>query len=155
MEVLTVVLLVGLGIILLLLEFFVVPGITIFGFAGFAAVIGGIYFAFDYFGQMGGMYAILGSSLAIGIMLYLAFKAKTWDKAMLKTDISGKVDSIDPNEVKQGDTGKTVSRLAPIGKIIINEKYYEGKSIDSFIDHGVDIEVVKVEMTQIIVKPKK
>ena len=87
--------------------------------------------------------------------IYLAFKAKTWDKAMLKTDISGKVDSIDPNEVKQGDTGKTVSRLAPIGKIIINEKYYEGKSIDSFIDHGVDIEVVKVEMTQIIVKPKK
>lgn len=155
METFTVIILIAVGILLILLEFFAVPGITVFGIGGLGCMIAGVYIAYDFFGQIGGLYALLGAAGSLGAVLYFAFKSKTWDKVMLKKKIESKVESTDEDAIKVGDTGKTISRLAPIGKIQVGDKYYEGKSIDKFIDQDEEIVVVKVLKTQIIVKPKK
>ncbi|MBN2681436.1 MAG: hypothetical protein JXR58_02935 [Bacteroidales bacterium] len=154
METLTVIALILIGIVLLLLEFLVVPGVTVFGISGIGTIAAGIYFSYEYFGSEGGLTALIGSFLAMGAVFYYAFKSKTWDKVMLKTGIVGKVDSISEEKVKPGDTGVSIGRLAPIGKVQVNGEYYEGKSIDNFIDHNIEITVVKVLSTQLIVKPK-
>ena len=54
--------------------------------------------------------------------------------------------------VRVGDTGMTVSRLAPMGKVEIGGKIYEAKSMDSYIDPRREVEVVGFENFNIIVR---
>ena len=56
------------------------------------------------------------------------------------------------DQVKAGDRGTTLTRLAPMGKILVNEMVREAKSIEGFIDEHSDIEVVAIEGTRISVK---
>jgi membrane-bound ClpP family serine protease len=49
----------------------------------------------------------------------------------------------------------TVSRLAPIGKILIHGKIMEGKSEFGLIDENREIEVVHVNESTIIVQEVK
>jgi membrane-bound ClpP family serine protease len=64
------------------------------------------------------------------------------------------VNVIKENAVRAGDSGKTVSRLAPAGKAMINGEYYEVHTIGEFIDPGSEIVVTKVEFNKITVKLK-
>jgi membrane-bound ClpP family serine protease len=49
----------------------------------------------------------------------------------------------------------TVSRLAPIGKILIHDKLMEGKSEFGLIDENREIEVVYVNESTVIVQEIK
>ena len=55
-------------------------------------------------------------------------------------------------ELKVGDRGTTLSRLAPMGKVQIEGRTYEAKSVDCFIDQQSPIEVVGFENFSVIVK---
>jgi len=75
---------------------------------------------------------------------------------MLKTNIKGTVDTdITKDQIQVGDKGSTLTRLAPMGKIIVNELVREAKSIEGYIDEHTEIEVVSVRGTRISVKPVK
>jgi len=150
-----VIILIALGILLILLEFLVIPGTTIAGIGGLLFMAGGIYVSYTYLGSTAGHYTLLGTLLFVIISVYYVLKSKTWKKMMLKTSIDSKVDSVDEEVVKAGDTGITVTRLNPVGKVRINDIYFEAKSLDKFIDHDAEVEVVKILKTQIIVKLKK
>lgn len=71
---------------------------------------------------------------------------------ILDSTILGKIESINSN-IKVGDTGKTIGRLAPGGKVRVNGEVVEAKSTGAFIDHNTEIEVIKILTTQIIVEP--
>ena len=71
---------------------------------------------------------------------------------MLESKLEGRVNIVDVI-VKAGDSGKTVTRLAPIGKVEVNGEYYEAKSTDNIIDANTEITVVKVLSDKLIVKP--
>jgi membrane-bound ClpP family serine protease len=71
---------------------------------------------------------------------------------MLHTEVDGKANLIDRNTVNPGDVGKTVSRLIPMGKALINNEYYEVSTFGEVIDPGQEIEVVKIENNKIFVK---
>jgi membrane-bound ClpP family serine protease len=75
---------------------------------------------------------------------------------MLKTNIQGTVDKdLSEDQVKDGDRGTALTRLAPMGKILVNDLVREAKSTEGFIDEHTDIEVVSIEGTRISVKPIK
>jgi membrane-bound ClpP family serine protease len=84
-------------------------------------------------------------------------KSGTWKRVMLTSEIDGKVDLIhkDEGKIKAGDLGVTVTRLNPVGKVIVNGEYYEAKSQDKLIDQNIEIEVIIVESNRLIVKPIK
>ena len=73
----------------------------------------------------------------------------------LKTGIDGKVDPLKGLSIKVGDTGKTTSRLAPMGKVKINGAVIEAKTNDEFIDQGVEVVVLEVFNTNILVETVK
>ena len=81
-------------------------------------------------------------------------RSKTWNKRSLHYEIDGKVNVVDTAGIKQGDKGIALSRLAPIGKILIHGKIVEAKSEFGLIDEQKEIEVVSVEQSSIIVKNK-
>jgi membrane-bound ClpP family serine protease len=57
--------------------------------------------------------------------------------------------------LKVGDTGKTIGRLAPMGKIKVNGEVVEAQSTGTFIDPHTEIRILKINSNQIIVEPIK
>jgi len=92
--------------------------------------------------------------LLSAITVYLALKSKTWNRIMLRTEISGKVNEIDAEKVNPGDCGKTVSRLCPGGKALINDEYFEVHTNGEFIDQETEIEITHLADNKIFVKRK-
>ena len=64
---------------------------------------------------------------------------------MLKAEVQGTATSVEEHTVEVGQFGVTSSRLAPMGKALINDKYYEVHSSGPFIDENEEIVVVKTE----------
>lgn len=156
MSVTLLIFLILLGILLFLVEFLLVPGVTVAGIGGAILLVGGVIMAYHYHGTAVGNYMLIGTVLVSFITVFLVLKSGTWRKIMLQDNISGKVNIVDQPEsgVKIGDTGKSVTRLNPMGKVMVNGKYFEAQSLNKFIDQKSDIEVIKVLSNKLVVKLK-
>jgi membrane-bound ClpP family serine protease len=73
----------------------------------------------------------------------------------LKTTVDGKMDQLEGITIKEGDTGTSVSRLAPSGKAMINNDIVEVHTYGEFIDQDNEIIVISVKDNKIIVTLKK
>ncbi|MGE4586093.1 MAG: hypothetical protein AB7D05_01995 [Mangrovibacterium sp.] len=155
MTVLIILFLIFLGILLLLLEFAVVPGITIAGIGGALLLGASIYLAFITYGTAAGLVNIAFILIAVPLLFLRFFKGATGKKMILESEISGKAKELAAGAIKPGDKGITAGRLAPIGKVRIKNQLVEGKSQGEFIDQQVGVRVVEVLRTQIIVEPIK
>jgi len=150
-----IIFLIILGLLLFIVEFMLIPGVTIAGIGGAVCLITAIVFSFASYGTTVGL-LVLGITVLVMIVLtVLMLKSGTWNKFMLKTAIDGKVDTVGAGEgkVKAGDRGVTVTRLAPGGKVLVNGEYFEAKSIDILVDPRQEIEVVRIDDNKLIVKP--
>lgn len=154
MSTLAIVLLIIVGLVLLIIEFFMLPGITIAGVAGSIFVAGGIVMAYKYFGIPGGHWTLFATLVAMALLFYISFRAKTWDRLSLKSSIDSSVETVQEEAIKPGEIGTTISRLNPVGKAKINNHIVEAQCPGQFINENEEIEVVKVFKTYIIVKPK-
>jgi len=155
MTILIILLLIALGIILLLLEFAVIPGFTVFGIGGIALLGYSVYLAFLYYGNLAGILTVIFIITLIPILFFKFMKSKAGKKMQLDTKITSVVDVLEKEHFKVGDQGKAISRLAPIGKVDINSHIVEGKSTGDFIDNGATIEVVSIQDNKLIVKQIK
>ncbi len=155
MSVALVIILIVIGLALIVVEVVVLPGITVAGVAGVLLIGCGIFFTYKSLGSTAGTYALIGTSILFIIFLIYALRAKTWDRLSLHSEIDGKVNVVDVNDIKVGDKGRTLSRLAPIGKVMIHDKIVEGKSEFGLIDENKEIEVVQVDESTIIVHENK
>ncbi|MRT91862.1 NfeD family protein [Ancylomarina sp. 16SWW S1-10-2] len=155
MTIFIIVLLLVLGIVLILLELFVLPGITVAGIAGVAMMLCGIYLSYNHYGNMIGHLTVLGSVIFSLLALWLALKSGTWERLMLKTEIDSKVDKIDENLIAIGDEGVCLSRLAPMGQVRINKHIVEAKSTGVYVDEKTKVKVIKIVDKVIVVKPLK
>lgn len=156
MSVTVIILLILLGIVLFLVEFLLVPGVTVAGISGAILLVGSVILAYHYHGPVVGNYILLFTIVFSIASIYFALKSKTWRKVMLTSNIDSRVDTISPNQdrIKAGDEGETVTRLNPMGKVMVREEVFEGKALDSFIDQRTPIVVIRVENNRLIVKPK-
>ena len=153
MSLLIIILLILTGILLLLAEILLIPGITVAGVGGVLFVVAGIFFGYNEYGSVGGNIIAFSTFLLVLLSVVLALRSKTWKKTVLDTDITGKIQSVSELDIKVGDQGITSSRLAPMGKIKINKTFIEAKAASGFIDEKTPVEVVKVLNTNVIVKP--
>jgi membrane-bound ClpP family serine protease len=151
-----IILLIILGIFLFVIEFLLVPGITVAGVGGLVLTVLGVYKAFEDYGTETGIWVLLGTLLLSVFVIAFSLRARTWKRFMLNTNVKGSVDeSVVSDNIHPGDTGEAVTRLAPIGKVMINDQVREAKSIEGYVDAHTKIEVVSIEGYQIKVKPKK
>ena len=151
-----IIILIVLGILLFVIEFLLVPGVTIAGIGGLILTVFGVYKAFEDYGASVGVWVLIGTILLSVFVIAMSLRARTWNRLMLKTDVKGTVDKdITEDQVKTGDHGTTLTRLAPMGKILINDLVREAKSTEGYIEEHSDIEIVSIEGTRISVKPVK
>ncbi len=148
-----IIILILLGLVLILFEFLVLPGTNISGIVGLILILSGIYFAYKNLGTPEAHYILAVSFIIIVISLILILRSNTWQRLSLKSTIDGKVENLETKTITPGDKGKTLTRLAPVGTVMVNNNTFEGKSGHKFIDPNTPIEVIKVEGNQLIVKP--
>ncbi len=154
MELLFVLLLLFLGIVFILLEVIVFPGITISGIAGFILLSLGIYFAYAEYGQTIGHITLAGTVLLAIIAAVLAFRYNAWKKIALETKLEGKINALKDANLQEGDEGITISRLAPMGSVKIQGRIFEAKCREGYLENGVAIEVVRIQPNLLIIKKK-
>ncbi len=150
-----IIVLILIGLLFLILETLVVPGTTVVGIFGFALLAFSIYKSYAVYGATAGHITLGSTAVLTLILLFFAIRSKTWNKLMLKSNISSKVNTIDEEKLKKGDVGETVSRLVTGGKAKINGEFYEVHSTGAFIDQHSKIVVTKIEANKIYVKLKK
>ena len=155
MSVTLIIILIVVGLALMVVEVVVLPGITVAGIAGALLIGCGVFLTFKWFGGTAGTFSLIGTGILFIIFLIYVVRAKTWDRLSLHSEIDSRVNVVDTNDIKTGDKGMTVSRLAPIGKILIHGKIMEGKSEFGLIDENREIEVVHVNESTIIVQESK
>lgn len=147
-----ILILIAIGLILVILEVMVIPGTTIAGILGFAALGIAIWQTFVSQGNLAGAITLLSTILISIVILYFSLKSKTWKKLMLNKEIDAKVNLVEADKVMPGIKGISISRLAPGGNIEINGEYYEAQTFGEFIDPGKEVIVVKIDHSKIFVK---
>lgn len=147
--------LIVLGIFFMIIEVYLIPGISIAGIAGVACMAGGIVLAYTHLGTTGGTWTLGITIVVLGLVLYWFFRSKTLDRMALKSEISSKTEPFQGLTVAIGDTGVAISRLAPIGKIVINGKTIEGRSENEMIDENTPIVVTEVGTYNVLVRAIK
>ena len=152
-----IIFLVLLGVFFLVVEMMLLPGVTIGTILSIISYAVAVYIGFDRFGITGGGITGGGITLAAVIIVSLvaiiiSLRGKTWRRLSLKQKIESSSMETPSDTVKVGDRGTTLSRLSPMGKILIDGRVYEAKSIDAYIDQRSEVEVVGFENFTVIVK---
>ncbi|MCT4616263.1 MAG: NfeD family protein [Marinifilaceae bacterium] len=142
------------GLVLLLLEFLVIPGISVAAIGGILMISGGVYLAYNKLDTNTAHIILVSTIFLVALTCYYSLRAKTWDKLMLKTNIEAKIEYNKNKDINIGDEATTISRLCPMGNIKIKGQVIEAKSIDGFIDENKKVEIVSINSNQIIVKLK-
>ena len=142
------------GLLFLVLEILVIPGTGVAGIIGFILMGIGIWQAYSVYGSAAGHYTLAGTIVLTVLMLILALRSKTWKKIMLKKNITSKVNVIEDGKIAVGDEGKSISRLAPMGKALFGNDFYEVATTGEFLDNGENIVIEKIDGNRIIVKRK-
>lgn len=156
LHIIVVIAVILLGILFMMIEIFLLPGISIAGIAGAIFIVGGITYSYMFIGSTAGNITLAASAVAMGGSFVGLLKSKSLRKISLDTNIENTVDNSNLLKISVGDTGSTISRLNPIGKVLVNDVEAEGKSFDGeFIEEDTEIEVVKVETYNVLVKRKQ
>ena len=154
MDILINILLVLIGVVLIILEIFFLPGITVAGFSSLIFFGGGIYYAFVNLGTTAGYVTIAASVVACVVGIIWFMRSKSLDRISLKTDIDSVIPTQVNDSIKVGDEGIALSRLNPMGTVLIGTVQVEGKTREDFIDEGSSVIVERVERTSVIVRKK-
>lgn len=148
----------GAGMVLLLLEAFVIPGFGLTGISGILCVcfsiimvFGGIYTAMNAIAQM-----LVYSALIMLILFKWGPKFKLLDKFVLKEQLSTAQGCVAVN-LNEFDhlinlEGVAVSPCRPAGIVKIGDERYDVVSDGDFIEKGARVIVRKVEGNNIVVR---
>ncbi|MBR4148779.1 MAG: serine protease [Rikenellaceae bacterium] len=151
-----IVLLVILGAIFLMAELVLLPGVSIGGILALCCDVAAGYFAFAWYGSTAGWAAIAVIFLVAIVVTIISLRATTWQKLSLRQQItSSSMDTPQEHNVRVGDRGVAITRLAPMGKVEIAGHVFEAKSTTELIDQQSEIEVTGFENFNIIVKKVK
>ena len=153
MNLLIIIFLVILGIVLLLIEVTILPGITVAGVGSFLVLVYSVYLAFTSYGSLVGFITLAFVLIVSPLLVYYFFKGKAGKSMVLNTVITGVANEIDTERVKIGDIGVTIGRLAPMGKIKVNDEVIEVRSTGAFINPGEKVRIIHIEKSLITVEP--
>jgi len=153
LEWLSVVLLIGVGLILITLEMIFIPGTTILGIVGLVCMIIGVFLSFQYFGSgVGWTVLTLSSVVGLGALIY-SLRSGVWDKFALNKSNDSHFNEEFPVEIQVGEVGEAVSAMRPNGKAEFSNKLIEVRSHGNYIQTGQKVQVTRIEDNKVYVEP--
>ena len=157
-----------LGLLLLLVEIFVIPGFGIAGISGIVLIVGGLTLSllgnrdFD-FQQVSAadsgraaLTVLVGLGIGFALILWLSHKIGSKGplrRVALNADLGEAISSPTHQELI-GQEGIAQTVLRPSGKVQIEGQIYDGISESGFVEKGEPIVVIKSENAQVYVVTK-
>jgi membrane-bound serine protease (ClpP class) len=157
------------GVILLAVELFVIPGFGIFGVLGIVCILAGLVFGMlpnqnfnfefvptaDLFGAL--LTVIIAAIASVGIVFWLTPKVNEWGafKSISLATTQKRTDGYTSSSYSDsmvGKSGTVHSRLRPSGRILIDGEVYDAYSRGEFVEQGEKIIVISTEGTSLKVK---
>lgn len=142
-----------LGIVLVVLEILVLPGMVA-GIIGVLMIIAGISMGYGEFGATGGSMVLGGAVIGLVSAIVISFKQRSWKRFGLKDTIDSHVNDVPSQGISVGDTAFTISALRPAGTVQVNDRKIEAHTNGEWIDTNVEVEVVDVLPNKLIVRTK-
>lgn len=142
-----------LGMVLLVVEVALIPGLGLTGIAGGAFMIAAIVYAFMGVSALAGWITLVVSILLCVLLIVWAVYGKSLDKVALKEKIESSV--ADPNiaTLSVGMRGVAVTRLASIGNAEFDGKVVEvAVRNGNFVDTDENVEIVLIQDGTVYVK---
>lgn len=164
------------GIILLLIEFFVMPSFGVLGVVGILLTFGGLFaLMIPHFGSADFNIdlshlnlvalavlnrlawlcgALILSVIAILILArYFSYNFRLFDRLVLKGEQEGYIAGMEASSLpKLGTKGIAFTTLRPAGKVQIDDRLFDAITKGGFIERGTPIVVAKLEGSKIIVQ---
>ena len=132
------------GLILFIIEVFLLPGISIAGFVSAGCLLYANYYAFDTLGTVPGCITLAISVIGVVAITIWFMRSKTVDKLSLKKTIDYRPEPLKGLDLKVGDEGIALTRLALIGNAEFSGRIIEVRSSGEFIDHKSKIRVERI-----------
>ena len=143
-----------LGLLLIIAEIILIPGIFVAGTLGLVSIGAACWLAFDSIGPEAGYITIAANAVLAVVCAVLSLRSKTWKKLSLHTEIDSRTDSRPEDKgIAVGSQGVTITRLAPMGKVLFGETTVECSARNGIIDPGQQVEVILIDDNKIFVKP--
>lgn len=154
------------GVILVLIELFVIPGFGVVGIGGILLMITGLVLSllnnvgFDFEAVSGGdtgrAVVIVLSGVILGMSSMIWLSTRIGKKGLLqRVSLQTDLENVFSSPVLTGLTGKTGvahTVLRPSGKVMIEGELYDGISESGFIEKGSYVRVVRFENAQVYVE---
>ncbi|MBU0729671.1 MAG: serine protease [Proteobacteria bacterium] len=166
----TELLLIVLGLVLMAMELFVLPGFGIAGTLGFLFIGAGMVLSFQDFvlpdpnlpwqGDilLNNILQVMGSFVLAFIFGLMAIRymlprlGRVVDGPYLDETLAESKSSLDAfKNIRSGDRGTVITTLRPAGKVRIGTEVYDAITEGGFIDKGSEIQVIKLSGNRIVV----
>jgi membrane-bound ClpP family serine protease len=151
MEVALIILFLIVGLIFLLVEILVTPGIVL-GVIGIGFMSFGVFKSYTAYGTFIGNIVLVSTFAVTIFIVFLALKGGVWKRMASKNVISGKAHEDVKDLVSIGDAGKTLSALRPSGTAVIGGKKVEVHTQGEPIDSSTEVVVINISRNKILVK---
>lgn len=152
LDIIIIVALIIVALVLMVVEMLLIPGFGLAGLGAMASFVYANYYAFTEMGYLAGFITLFASLLLAVLIIVFVLRSRAIDKMGLEQNIDSTVASEASKQVKVGDTGVAITRLALIGNAIINDNIVEVKSCDGFLDENTPIVVERIVENIIMVK---
>ncbi|RDV13823.1 hypothetical protein DXT99_17485 [Pontibacter diazotrophicus] len=148
----TVILLIGIGLLLIIVELIFVPGTTIVGILGLILAAIGIWIGYTALGSTIG-HIILASTVLVSALAFVySFRSESWSQFALKGQNRGHVNEDNPHLLAVGEVGKTVSALRPQGTALFAERHHEVQTQGGFVAPNKAVRIIRISQNKIIVE---
>ncbi|WP_229802085.1 NfeD family protein [Pontibacter akesuensis] len=146
------ILLIGVGLLLVIVELIFVPGTTVVGILGFILTGIGIWIGYASLGSDVG-HIILGATVLVaGVAVVYSFKTNSWARFALKEQNRGHVNEDTPHLLAVGEEGVAVSALRPQGTALFADRHHEVQTQGEYITPNTAIRIIKLNQNQITVE---
>lgn len=142
-----------LAVALVILELFFLPGLSLAGLAAVFFYGGALYYAFAHLGITAGIITLAGAIVVTWLLIYCFLHSRMLDKMKLKTEIDGTAPTNVSQTINVGDKGLALSRLNPMGTVLIDGRAVEAHSTGEYIEESTPVWVIKVEPAAVVVSP--
>ena len=144
MDILIIASLIIAGLILFIIEVFLLPGISIAGIISAVCLLYANYYAFDTMGTLPGCITLVISAIGVITITIWFMRSKTVDKLSLKKTIDYKPEPLKGLNLKAGDEGIALTRLALIGNAEFDGNIIEVRSTGDFIEEKSKIRIERI-----------